>query len=122
MKKYSIIKLEDNLEYTKLIIMCTANSPFDYISMIKEELNREKVNGKILIDQILHVGNTKKRFISLYYKVNEMEKDEFMKFADISKDSLYRKLSCEFLKENELINHSILSSIQKKMINKGINI
>ncbi|KEH94194.1 type II toxin-antitoxin system RnlB family antitoxin [Clostridium botulinum] len=119
MKQYNIIKLDQDSEYTNLIIIRDANSPFDYISMIKNDLIELRPQGKILIDQILHVGNTNKRFISLKYNLNESENIK-MEFVNISKDNLCRKISCRYLKENDLIEYSILSSIQKRMINKGI--
>ncbi|WP_099329409.1 type II toxin-antitoxin system RnlB family antitoxin [Clostridium paraputrificum] len=122
MKEYSIIRLNDDSEYTNLIIMCNANSPLDYITMIKEDLMKFDINGKVLIDQILHVGNTNKRFISMAYSKNDLEKNEEMEFANISKSSLIRKISCDYLKDNGLVEFSILTSIQKRMINKGISI
>ncbi|EOU2128457.1 type II toxin-antitoxin system RnlB family antitoxin [Clostridium perfringens] len=120
MKEYNILKLYDDTECINLVIMCNANSPFDYIEMIKDDLIKCKLEGKIIIDQILHVGNTKKRFISMKY-----ENGEFMinhDFENISKGSLVRRVSCNYLKENKLVDYSILTSIQKRMINKGITI
>lgn len=115
-KEYNIIRLEENLEYSNLVIMCNANSPLDYIQIIKEDLAKIKTNGKVLIDQILHVGNTNKRFISLDYKSNEIQ------FVDIPKKELYRKISCDYLRESNLVEYSILTSIQKRMIKKGMKI
>lgn len=122
MKKYSIVRLNNDLEYTNLVIMCNANSPFDYIAMIKEDLMKNNINGKIIIDQILHVGNTNKRFISMVYDKDNLEKDKELEFVNISKGSLIRKISCDYLRENGLIEFSILTSIQKRMLNKGISI
>lgn len=122
MKKYSIVRLNNDLEYTNLVIMCNANSPFDYIAMIKEDLMKNNIKGKIIIDQILHVGNTNKRFISMVYDKDNLEKDKELEFVNISKGSLIRKISCDYLRENGLIEFSILTSIQKRMLNKGISI
>ncbi|MDB1949203.1 type II toxin-antitoxin system RnlB family antitoxin [Clostridium tertium] len=122
MKKYSIIRLNNDSEYTNLVIICNANSPFDYMTMIKEDLMKFDTNGKILIDQILHVGNTNKRFISMVYDKNNLEIDKELEFVNISKGSLIRKISCNYLKDNGLVEFSILTSIQKRMINKGISI
>ena len=120
MKEYNILKLDSNEEYVNLIIMCNANSPFDYMEMIKDDLIKSNIEGKIIIDQILHVGNTNKRFIGIDYKNGNLEINH--DFVNISKGSLLRKVSCDYLKENKLIDYSILTSIQKRMIIKGIAI
>lgn len=119
MKNYIIISLEDKSECTNLVIICDANSPYEYMNLIYNELKEMKVNGKILIDQILHVGNTEKRFISFNYTGSDTEK---LSYEYVSKDSICRKISCKFLKDENLIDSSILSSIQKRMIKKGISI
>lgn len=121
MKMYDIIKLE-NLEYAGLVIMCNANSPIDSLSSIYTELKDKNVEGKILIDEILHVGNTDKRFISFEFRNNQEQIDVEMKFTNIQKDNILRKISCEYLRKNDLVQYSILSSIQKRMICKGISI
>ena len=54
MKMYNIIKLE-NLDYDSLVIMCNANSPIDYLPLIYNELKKSNIEGKIIIDEILHV-------------------------------------------------------------------
>ena len=120
MKKYNIIKLDNDMEYINLVIMCSANSPFDYIEEIKCDLVKCDAKGIVIIDQILHVGNTNKRFISMKYENGDFEINH--DFANISKGSSLRKISCNSLKENKLIDYSILTSIQKRMINKGIAI
>lgn len=121
MKMYDIIKLQ-NLEYDGLVIMCNANSPIDSLSSIYMELKNQNVEGKILIDEILHVGNTDKRFIGFEFKHNQDQRDIEMKFVNLRKDNILRKISCEYLRENNLVQYSILSSIQKRMIDKGIAI
>lgn len=120
MKNYNIIKLDNDMECVNLVIMCSANSPFDYIEEIKDDLIKYNAKGEIIIDQILHVGNTNKRFISMKYENGDFEINH--NFANISKGSSLRKISCNYLKENKLVEYSILTSIQKRMINKGIAI
>ncbi|MDU1071521.1 type II toxin-antitoxin system RnlB family antitoxin [Clostridium sp.] len=119
MKMYNIIKLE-NLDYDSLVIMCNANSPIDYLPLIYNELKKINIEGKIIIDEILHVGNTSKRFITFDFN-NKLSLEEIkMDFVNVKKDNKLRKISCEYLRKNDLIEYSILSSIQKRMINKGI--
>lgn len=121
MKMYDIIKL-DNLEYNSLIMICNANSPVDYLSSIYKELKERNIQGKILIDEILHVGNTDKRFISFEFNNKLSLNDIKMNFVNINKSNELRKISCEYLRKNHLLDYSILSSIQKRMMQKGIAI
>lgn len=122
MKKYNIIKLDSCLEYNDLIIMCNANSPFDYINEIEEDILKLNDERVILIDQILHVGNTDKRFIKFSYELDDTKVNRKCEFVNIPKRSELREISCNYLKENKLVDYSILTSIQKRMINKGITI
>lgn len=115
-KAYKIIPLE-NQEYAYLIILCNANSPYDYINDILKELDG-KSSEKVLIDQMLHVGNNEKRFIT--FKCDDQNSVLEKRFVRIKKDSPLRRTSCEFFRGNEIIENSILSSIQKRMIKKGI--
>ena len=117
MDKYNIIDLE-NSDYDILVIMYTANSPMDILSLIYDDLKSRKSTCKILIDEILHVGNTEKRFISLDF--NKDEQFSNIKFVNVNKGDVIRKISCKYLNDNNLIEYSILSSIQKRMMSKGI--
>lgn len=121
MRMYDIIKLE-NLDYDGLVMICNANSPNDYLPLIYKELKENDIKGKIIIDEILHVGNTGKRFIEFEFNNNLSIEEIKMNFVDVSKDNKLREIACEYLRKNDLINFSILSSIQKRMINKGISI
>lgn len=121
MKMYDIIEL-NNLEYNTLIIICNANSPVDYLPSIYKELKERNIQGKILIDEILHAGNTGKRFIGFEFNNKLSLKDINMNFVNINKSDKLRKISCEYLRKNDLLEYSILSSIQKRMMRKGIAI
>ncbi len=113
---YKIIPLCIAQEYIYLIILCDSHSPYDYIKDIAHDVLK-KGSGNILIDQLLHVGNTNKRFISFTLHDGELHDGVI---AAIPKGSPYRKTTCEFLKDNSVMDSSILTSIQKRMINKGI--
>ena len=113
---YKIVPLEDEQKYVYLVIICNSNSPYDYITDISKNLDTTKP-GTILVDQILHVGNTDKRFMEFQYTGNEIKNGDFV---NIKKDSKIRKLTCDFLNNTGLIDSSILTSIQTRMIKKGI--
>lgn len=116
--KYEIVPLENEQIYAYLIIICTSHSPYDYIDDISKDLDTTKL-GTILIDQILHVGNTEKRFMAFQYDGNEIKSGSFV---TIKKDSKIRKLTCDFLNNTGLVDSPTLTSIQSRMIKKGIAI
>lgn len=125
MKNYNIINLDNNEQYTFYVFISSSNSPLTFLRNIFEDLSNYNQDGNILIDQILHVGNNEKRFISIDYSRNSITEsidEPDLKFVNIPKNDKFRKLSCQLLKNSELLEYSILSSIQKRMINKGIAI
>lgn len=115
---YKIVRLSEEQAYVSLVILCNSNSPYDYINDISKKLDNYN-RGTVVIDQILHVGNTEKRFIAFNFDGNKLKDGNFVY---IKKNSQIRKMTCDFLKENGLTNGSILSSIQVRMIEKGITI
>lgn len=114
--KYKILPLENEQKYIYLIILCNSHSPYDYIDDISKKLDATKP-GTILIDQILHVGNTEKRFMAFQFNGNKIENGDFV---NIKKDSSLRKLTCNFLNNTGLVDSSTLTSIQSRMIKKGL--
>lgn len=115
---YKIIPLNDAQEYIYLVILCDSRSPYDYLNDIAHDILK-KESGNILIDQILHVGNTDKRFISFALDDGKLHDGVI---TTIPKKSFYRKATCEFFKGSSVMEGSILTSTQKRMINKGITI
>lgn len=113
-KSYEILKLTDD-EYNYLVIMCNTISPYNVVNDLIKTVENSK--GKIIVDQFLHVGNTDKRFWMIEY---ENGKVTISDFVNIKKDSDYRRKSCEFLRENVELENSILTTVQKRMIKKGI--
>lgn len=119
MKAYNILKLNSNSEYDFLVVICTADSPYDYLDKISNELMKFNYSGKVLIDQILHTGNTQKRFMIFDFQEGKLVNGEYI---SIKKDSTYRKTACEYFKKSNFLEGSILTSIQRRMIQKGITI
>lgn len=114
MRDYDVIELNSSEEFCFLVIICKSESFYTYLPQIENELKGKE--GKIIVDQILHVGNTEKRFLSIDLERNKQN------VIPIPKSSSVRKISCEYLRQSELLDYSILSSIQKRMIKKGIAI
>ncbi len=116
-KDFEVIVLKENPEYKYLVVLCKSKSPYEYLDSIAHNLNSQTGDCKILIDEILHVGNTDKRYMEFSLKDGRLVNGKIVR---IPKSSDYRSLSCAFLKNNEVMEGSIISSVQYRMINKGI--
>lgn len=116
-KPYEVLKLNSDSKYRCMVVLCNSHSPYDYLEYISNDMISIYSSGKILIDQFLHSGNTNKRFIEFDIIENKLQNSNFV---EIKKNSIYRKTTCDFLKNSELLIGSILTSIQRRMINKGI--
>ena len=113
---YKIVPLEGEQTYAYLIIICTPHSPYDYIGDISKNLDAVK-QGTIFVEPLLHVGNTEKRFMTFQFNGNEINNGDFV---SVKKDSKIRKLTCDFLNDTGLVDTPTLTSIQSRMIKKGI--
>lgn len=116
---FKVINLNNDPEYSALVIMCMPESPYKCIDNIAQQLSSIPNDAKILIDELLHVGNTEKRYIEFTMKNGKLISG---KIVSIPKTSNNRILSCDFLKDSNLLESSIISSIQYRMIKKGITI
>ena len=116
-KDFEVIGLADNLEYNYLVVLCKSESPYEFLDGIAHSLNSQIGDCKILIDEILHVGNTEKRYMEFSLIDGKLVDGKFVR---IPKSSDFRALSCAFLKNNDVMEGSIISSVQYRMINKGI--
>ena len=117
MDKYKIIKLDNDTAYSYLVVLCSSESPYLYLEEIADELKSKQQTEKILLDQILHVGNNDKRFLEFQFS-NKRLIDA--KFVNIKKGSIYRVKSCDYLRNYDVLENTILTSIQYRMISKGI--
>lgn len=93
------------------------------IKDIKENYG-EKGKVNIIIDGLLSMGNSSDRFIEMTIDFDKMDiGDESWKVYETPKQSDLRKFSSSFyMRKTEIIENSILNSVQKKMILKGIGI
>lgn len=101
-----------------LLVLSSSICP---ISPLIEDTMPPYSNCKIIIDQILHIGNNSERFIYLEINHSEVSKSS-IKFIQIPKNDKIRELSRDVLISYDLIDFSILTTIQKNMLNKGIAI
>ncbi|MDO9517416.1 MAG: type II toxin-antitoxin system RnlB family antitoxin [Methanosarcinaceae archaeon] len=120
MNAYNIV-FTSNESFDALVTICNSNAPLQYLETIEKELSSCNFVGNVLMDQILHVGNTDERFLSFNLDRSGIIKDS-IRFVKISKTSVFREISCKFLNDEQLIEASILSELQKKMIRNGLSI
>ena len=106
--------------YTVIVVTKTSDSPFDFLTSISEVLASQNVNGLVLIDELLHSGNGEERFIEAKFEDGSFDMTSF-RFVNIPKNSRYRAVACDWLREDlERLEYSDLTSIQRKMIIKGL--
>lgn len=118
MNDYDIIVLKDD-ETRILIVMKTSESPFEYVGELQQRLSEIKFSGGVIIDELLHCGNTEERFISGYFDGCSFDNTQF-KYEQIAKKSIIRNYICEYLKsDEEVLLYSGLTSNQQKMILNG---
>lgn len=122
MNKYSIIKI-NNKDYKAIIFSNTYESQLFYLEDITKELKNQKINNcKILFDNILTVGNTSERYTEAIFDGEEFINSSF-KYIKIDKKNDIRKISTDYIRSNiSILDNSILTSLQIKMIKKGITI
>lgn len=102
-----------------LVVMKTSEPPFDYISEIRSSLVKMNFKGWILIDEMLHSGNTDERFIKGYFDGNKFEENRFA-FEHVERRSKLREYMCLYLyKDKESLELSALTSRQQKLIKQG---
>lgn len=121
MKRYEINVFNEENKY--IIFSTTYVSPLDFIKEIEIEL-RSMVNYRIevIFDFLLSSGNGSERFGRMIYDGKEFDMTSF-EFINIPKRNRLREFSINYYKDKEEnLDNSILTSIQKKMIIKGISI
>lgn len=118
MYNFDALKIDENcLEI--LIVMKTCEPPFNYLSAISQYLKSTSFSGTVVIDQLLHSGNTNERFIVVLFDGEQFLKSSF-EFKIIDRRSQIRKYICDFLREDpEAIDFTILNQSQKRLISKG---
>lgn len=122
MKNYKIVSI-NCLEYEVMIYSEEIEHPLSNLNEIEKDLeNMNLKNYKVLFDMILCRGNTRERFMECTFDGHYLQKST-MSVLTVNKKHEIRKISTEFLVNNkQLVENSILTSIQKRMILKGIAI
>lgn len=122
MKNYEIVSI-NNGEYDVIIYSESRIAPFENIRDIEKDLRSMNIKiNRVLFDMILCRGNNGDRFIKCDFDGNLLLKDT-MEVVALSKKDILRKISINYLaNEKRKVENSILTSVQKRMILKGISI
>lgn len=121
MKRYEISVLDE--EKKCVIFSTTYISPLDFIKDIENDL-KSIVNYslEVIFDFLLSSGNSKERFGKINYTGSEFDMKSFQ-FIKVPQKNDLRNVSVNYYRnKDENLDNSILTSIQKKMIKKGIAI
>ena len=119
-----------DIKFSKDKTKCIIYSKHSIISPLSEmrEIRKdvEKLKGdkdiQIYFDCLICLGNGSDRFAKAHYYIQTGSIRDF-EFVEIPKQDILRKISANYYKDKDfIINNSILTSVQKKMIRKGISI
>lgn len=124
-----VIKVKDVTNYYKLYTLSSSNyaclvvclsyeSIFNYVEELQAELESKGIQeGQILIDQLLISGNGKNRFLSM-----KIENGNFVYTSaqNVDAEQHYHQLtSSELMRNQKLLENSILTPKQVSMISRG---
>lgn len=111
-----------NLEnYSAVVYSCSYDSPISYLLDIEHQLEELGIKtGYILFDTLLSKGNSSTRFFEARFEDAKLIKSS-IKNIEVPKNSEIRKAACEFYRESGInLKNSLLTEVQKRIINKGL--
>lgn len=118
MVNFDAIKME-NSKFQIIIVMKTSEPPLDFLPEIAHFLKFNDFSGAIVIDQLLHSGNSNERFIGCYFDGKGFQKSSFQ-FETLDRRNAIRKYACDLLREDpDYIDLTLLNQFQKNLITKG---
>lgn len=111
-----------NLEkYSGIVYSCSYDSPLSHLLNIEKQIKELGIgDGYILFDTLLSKGNSSTRFFETRFEDAKLIKLS-IKNIEVPKNSEIRKAACEFYRESGInLNNSLLTEVQKRIINKGL--
>ena len=119
MEDFKKIELVDD-RYNAMYI--ATNVYAELALLFKEGIIEEFEEGWYIFDLFIRNSNSSNRFVEGYFDGKSFDRNSW-KEVKVEKKSIYRKLTCDFFRENDSkLEYSILNSVQKKMIRKGLTI
>lgn len=115
----NVIKLFDN-EYSLCVIIQTYRSLQEVKTEINKEISFVKIDGKIIFDTLFHVGSSEDRFIEVEANNGILEWST-SKCVYLDRENEIRKKVSETLRDNiSILDNSVLTNVQKRLIGKGL--
>ena len=110
-------------KYMAIVYSCSYDSPLSYLLDIEKQIRELGIgDGYILFDTLLSKGNISTRFFEAKFEDGKFIKSSFQNI-EVSKKSEIRKKSSEFYKGSGInLNNSLLTEVQKRIINKGLTL
>lgn len=119
-ENFEVVELESISRFAYLLVLKSHIAPSHWLKT--EKIFNVDFSGEIILDRILHVGNSKDRFI-IYTVCNGAIQDYQGKVLELNRKDPLRVLSNSVLRSYpELIANSILNSSQKKLLLHGLSI
>ena len=117
---FRIVELELD-KYMAIVYSCSYDSPLSYLLDIEKQIRELCIgDGYILFDTLLSKGNISTRFFEAKFEDGKFVKSSFQNI-EITKKSEIRKKASEFYRESGInLNNSLLTEVQKRIINKGL--
>lgn len=120
------MEYSDHEKFDLIVYTIKSENILSYLSDIEREISGlvdEKKDVHVLFDTLLYSSNSSERFIEAQYSKGEFDNSSF-EFIPVPKKDLIRQSSLEFFQSHHEIIKSatLLNSIQKKIILKGIPI
>jgi len=104
--------------YTYIVFSLSYMNPIDQKEEIEEDLKKRGVKGKIIFDLLLSHGNNPDRFYEASFDGEKIDEDSLKAAKSISKT--IKRLSTSFYREqNQYLEGSILSTVQKFLVKRG---
>lgn len=117
---FDILEIENDSNSCLLLIFKSYTSPIYHLK--NEELFSEDFSGEIILDRMLHVGNSKDRFIKYSINNGKLEDDSGIVTIFERKSNVRRSANEMYRKYPKMISSSILNESQKKLLLHGISI
>lgn len=120
MKSYLIERTTEK-PYAAIIVGTSCESVHFYWVELEDDLKKENITGKVLVDCLLHCGNSSDRFFEVDFN-NSLEKSS-ARSVSLDRENYFRKLSNQIVAKNpQIIKNSILNNYQKKLLLNNISI
>lgn len=119
MKNFIIVNL-NNFKFQCIVIANSYKNPLEDLEDIETSLKNKKYKGHIIFDLLACLGDSSNRFITCYFDGNNFDLVTFEE-TKIEKSDKIRSISRDNLtSQKEILDLTILTSVQKNLLNNGV--